>query len=103
MSGLASAFLFAGARFLLVSHWQVQSQAAVLLTTATFNQLAAHPEMARAEALRRAIDALIAVDPEPSVWGPFSLVGGGRPDPALSADQTLRTSNRTGRIRGSVA
>ena len=75
MSGLASAFLFAGARSLLVSHWPVQSQAAVLLTTTTFGELAAHPEMTRAEALRKAIVALIGVDPQPPVWGPFSLVG----------------------------
>jgi CHAT domain-containing protein len=75
MSGLASAFLFAGARSLLVSHWQVQSQAAVLLTTTTFSELAAHPKMTRAEALRRAIAALIEVDPKPSMWAPFSLVG----------------------------
>ena len=77
MSGLASAFLYAGARSLLVSHWPVASGAAVFLTTTTFSELAAHPDMTRAEALRRAIVSLIG-NPDfahPSVWGPFSLVG----------------------------
>ncbi len=31
--GLAKAFFYAGARALLVSHWSVQSEAAVRLTT----------------------------------------------------------------------
>jgi CHAT domain-containing protein len=79
MSGLASAFLFAGARSLLVSHWPVASGAAVFLTTTTFSELAAHPDMTRAEALRRAIDSMIDHPrggfAHPSIWGPFSLVG----------------------------
>ncbi len=83
MSGLASAFLYAGARALLVSHWPVQSDAAVLLTTTTFSELAAHPELSRAEALRRAVVSLIdnpsGAYADPSVWAPFSLVGAAGP------------------------
>ena len=39
LSGLARAFFYAGARALLVSHWPVQSAAAVKLTTRTFAEL----------------------------------------------------------------
>jgi CHAT domain-containing protein len=82
LSGLARAFFYAGARALLVSHWPVESAAAVKLTTATFPALTAHPTIGRAEALRRAMLALIA-DPtsranaHPSIWAPFMVVGEG--------------------------
>ncbi|QPF86256.1 tetratricopeptide repeat protein [Bradyrhizobium genosp. L] len=82
LSGLARAFFYAGARALLVSHWPVESDAAVKLTTGAFSELAEHPEIGRAEALRRSMLALIAnpSDPrnaEPAVWAPFVLVGEG--------------------------
>ena len=44
LSGMARAFFYAGARALLVSHWEVGSEAAVKLTTGTFAQLKALPE-----------------------------------------------------------
>ena len=77
-SGLARAFFYAGARALLVSHWPVSSDAAVTITTGTIQALIAHPDIDRAEALRRSIAALIAKggeNAEPSVWAPFVLVG----------------------------
>jgi CHAT domain-containing protein len=80
LSGLARAFFYAGARALLVSHWPVESDAAVKLTTGAFSELAAHPGIGRAEALRRSMRALITLSPrnaEPSVWAPFVLVGEG--------------------------
>ncbi|RXH19210.1 CHAT domain-containing tetratricopeptide repeat protein [Bradyrhizobium guangzhouense] len=82
LSGLARAFFYAGARALLVSHWPVDSDAAVRLTTGTFSELAAHPGIGRAEALRRSMKALIADrssprNADPAVWAPFVLVGGG--------------------------
>ena len=43
LSGLARAFFYAGTRALLVSHWQVQSDAAVALTTGTFAAMNASP------------------------------------------------------------
>ncbi len=43
LSGLARAFFYAGARALLVSHWPVDSEAAVKLTTAAFSELAKIP------------------------------------------------------------
>ena len=41
LSGMARAFFYAGARALLVSHWEVGSDAAVKLTTRAFAELKA--------------------------------------------------------------
>lgn len=88
LSGVAQAFFYAGARSLLVSHWEVDSDAAVKLVTAAISELARLPEIGRAEAFRRAMNALMSdatrpnswVPPShPSVWAPFVVVGeGGR-------------------------
>ncbi|MGI9426192.1 MAG: CHAT domain-containing protein, partial [Hyphomicrobiaceae bacterium] len=59
LSGLARAFFFAGARALLVSHWAVYSDAAVKLTTHTFDVLKRKPQIGRAEAFRQSMLALI--------------------------------------------
>jgi CHAT domain-containing protein/tetratricopeptide (TPR) repeat protein len=82
-SGLAKAFLFAGARALVVSHWSVESKATVELMKRFFTA-SAEPGVGRAEALRRAMLALMA-DPNtpefahPFYWAPFVVVGeGGR-------------------------
>ena len=53
MSGMARAFFYAGARTLLVSHWEVGSDAAVKLTTKAFAELKSSPAIGRAEAFRR--------------------------------------------------
>jgi CHAT domain-containing protein len=79
LSGLANAFLYAGARSLLASNWPVASDAAVRITTGMTAALAADPAIGRAEALRRSISALIDSedDAHPSYWAPFSLIGEG--------------------------
>lgn len=81
LSGLARAFFYAGARALLVSHWEVGSQAAVALTTHAFDALAAQPGIGRAEAMRASMASLIdrgAVwQAHPSQWAPFVVVGEG--------------------------
>jgi hypothetical protein len=81
LSGLARAFFYAKARALLVSHWPVNSDAAVKLTTKTFSELKSHPEIGRAEALRRSMVELIqhgpAEDAHPAIWAPFVVVGEG--------------------------
>ncbi len=80
LSGLARAFFYAGARSLLVSHWSVNSRAAVAITTGAMNAMAAEPGIGRAEALRRSISAVIAKRgrfAHPSIWAPFVLVGSG--------------------------
>ena len=80
LSGLARAFFYSGARSLLVSHWYVDSEAAVAITTGAVNAMKANPKIGRAEALRRAEAAVIAKGgrfAHPSVWAPFVLVGSG--------------------------
>lgn len=78
LSGLASAFVRAGARNLLVSSWPLRDDAATRLTVATLRESeAGHP---RPEALRRAMMALaddrsIPDASHPAIWAAFSLVG----------------------------
>jgi CHAT domain-containing protein/tetratricopeptide (TPR) repeat protein len=82
LSGLARAFVYAGARALLVSHWAVDSNAATRLTTATFGLMQSDPAIGRAEALRQAMLAYMndLADPRnayPAYWAPFVIVGEG--------------------------
>jgi CHAT domain-containing protein len=82
LSGLVRAFFYAGARALLVSHWAVDSAAATRLTTATFDNLKADPNIGRAEAMRRAMLAYLndrsnPLNAYPAFWGPFSVIGEG--------------------------
>jgi CHAT domain-containing protein len=82
LSGLARAFFYAGARALLVSHWAVDSQAAVRLTTGTFGNLLWDHSIGRAEALRRAMLAFLndpseERNPYPAFWAPFFIAGEG--------------------------
>lgn len=82
LSGLARSFFYAGARALLVSHWPVQSSAAVKLTTTALAEMQRDAGVGRAEALRRAMRALMADKAEagnwhPQVWAPFAVVGEG--------------------------
>jgi tetratricopeptide (TPR) repeat protein/CHAT domain-containing protein len=88
LSGLARAFFYAGARSMLVSHWYVDSNAAVEITTGAFSALKANPAIGRDEALRRSLSALIAKggdNAHPSVWAPFVLVGDGGRTTSLEA------------------
>lgn len=79
LSGLARAFFYAGAHSLMVSHWPVASDAAVRLATGAIGEIAADPQVSRAEALRRAMAAEIAAGgrrADPANWAPFIVVGG---------------------------
>ena len=80
LSGLARAFIYAQARALLVSHWEVNSDATVKLVTGAIRRLAADKSMGRAEALRQSMLALIGnggPEAHPAFWAPFVLVGEG--------------------------
>ncbi len=75
--GLATAFMQAGARALLVSHWPVRDDAAERLTVATLAN--SRNGISRAKALQRAtvkllMDRKIANAANPAVWGPFVLI-----------------------------
>lgn len=92
LSGLASSFFYAGARSVLVSHWEMSTNAAVDLTTRAM-KLTATKGIGNAEAFHQAtrelFDEAKRSDDEavrrarlhPSFWGAFSLVGGGRANP----------------------
>jgi len=81
LSGMARAFFYAGARALLVSHWEVGSDAAVKLTTRAFTELQGNPKMGRAEAFRLSMRELMEkgslAEAHPSQWAPFVVVGEG--------------------------
>lgn len=80
LSGLARAFMYAGARALLVSHWPVYSDAAVGLVTRIF-RAKEHSNEGHAEALQRAMQEFIADDTlpiankHPAAWAPFVVIG----------------------------
>jgi CHAT domain-containing protein len=81
LSGLARAFFYAGARSLLVSHWEVASDSTVKLITKAMAELKASPKIGRAEALRRSMLSMIDTgkdyEAHPTFWAPFVLVGEG--------------------------
>ena len=82
LSGLAKAFFYAGSRALMVSHWYVESDATVLLTTGAIQELSKDPAIGRAEALRRAMQVLMKGESKPDYahpffWAPFVIVGEG--------------------------
>jgi CHAT domain-containing protein len=81
LSGLARTFFYAGARSLLVSHWEVASEPTVKLITKAIDELKRDPKIGRAEALRRSmlsmIDAGKEYEAHPALWAPFVLVGEG--------------------------
>lgn len=77
-SGLAQAFLYAGARNIVVSHWPVNSDAAVALTSGMARELRERPGVALAQAMRRSMLTLIrAGHADPAIWGPFSIISSG--------------------------
>lgn len=88
LSGLARAFLYAGARALLVSHWRVFDDATAALTVETLAIQKADPKLTKARALQKAERAvrtgrrpdgtpLPGWRPEwahPAYWAPFVLI-----------------------------
>jgi CHAT domain-containing protein len=76
-TGLARAFMFAGGRTILASHWPVRDDASARLTVDTIRTSASKPP---AQALRRAMlrlmdDRKVADSANPAVWAPYSLIG----------------------------
>lgn len=78
LSGLAQAFLYAQARALLVSHWAVDTNAAVRLMTSTFARMSNDPTIGRARGLQQAMIEMAKSSEylnRPEVWAPFVFVG----------------------------
>lgn len=80
LSGLAESFFIAGARSLLVTHWQVPSAATASLMRDMFSAIGRDRALTTDTALRRA--QLLAISDEntshPFFWGAFSFVGSGK-------------------------
>jgi CHAT domain-containing protein len=101
LSGLSKAFFYAGARSLLVSHWSVDSEASVALTTRTFGAYAGG--QSKAEALRTAALQMMSVRKggrrydHPMYWAPFVIVGDGATTKAgaARAPRAPRPAQRT--------
>jgi CHAT domain-containing protein len=80
LSGLARAFFYAGAKSLVVSHWEVDSESTVALMTGLFDAIRANPHLSHAEALRLSMLKMIenpstADWAQPKFWAPFVVVG----------------------------
>jgi CHAT domain-containing protein len=80
LSGLARAFFYAGARSVVVSHWEVDSEATVRLMTGMFQASARNPKFSHAEALQQSMLSMIDRarsddDAHPRIWAPFVVVG----------------------------
>jgi CHAT domain-containing protein/Tfp pilus assembly protein PilF len=80
LSGLARAFFYAGARSLLVSHWEVDDKVTATLMTKVFLLTKDNPKLSHGEALQRAMlsildEASSDEDLHPRWWAPFVVVG----------------------------
>jgi CHAT domain-containing protein len=78
LSGLARSFLYAGARSLLVTHWEILEKPSTDLFITCFKRLGSQ-NVSLAEALRDGQTALIE-NPNtshPMIWGAFTIVGDG--------------------------
>ncbi len=79
LSGLARAFLYGGARRLLVSHWSVDSDATADLIAVTFRNFSAGSDAGHAlnEAMQemRKSKGSLRYRSHPAFWAPFALVG----------------------------
>lgn len=78
LAGLARAFLYAGGRNLLASHWAVRDDSAAALSIGTMQQYAAGIDPA--EALRQAMLSMIEDSEmegaeQPLLWAPFVFIG----------------------------
>ena len=89
LSGLAESFFFAGARSLLVSHWQVPSGATAQLMSTLFTELGPELRGGASRALMAAQKKLIAKKEtaHPFFWAAFVVIGDGM---AASSAQLLK-------------
>lgn len=79
LSGLARGFFYAGSKSLLVTHWAVETNSAMALTTATFEHYTKNATAPKAESLRQAMLQVQSIKgyEHPAFWAPYALVGDG--------------------------
>jgi CHAT domain-containing protein len=80
LSGLARAFFYAGARSLVVSHWDVLDDETALLMSDLFKRSSQSQSLSHGEVLQQAQlnmldNAKDDEDAHPRVWAPFVVVG----------------------------
>ncbi|MDR3592446.1 MAG: CHAT domain-containing protein [Negativicutes bacterium] len=80
LSGLSSAFFYAGAHALLVSNWNVNGALAAQFVPHIL-QRQQQDKLTRAQALRQTALDLLRTNPDPADWAVFSLIG--EPDQPL--------------------
>lgn len=88
LSGLAASFFYAGARSLVVSHWQVPSAATTRLMSTLFGTMGEMPDLTIDDALGKAQLEMIA-DPRtahPFFWAAFVVMGDGAIKPMGARD-----------------
>ncbi len=92
LSGLAEAFFHAGARNMLVTHWQVPSAATAELMSALFTSLRQSNGGSVGESLREAQISLFAkgATAHPFFWAAFVVIGDGMGLPPLNAPLIAR-------------
>ena len=93
VSGLARAFMYAGDRALLATHWTVPSDATLKLVTRALRERARG--VGNAEALRRAMLPLMNGEDRlafahPSYWAPFMVIGEGNVQGTVSSAPVAR-------------
>ncbi len=84
LSGLARAFFFAGARGLMVTHWDVSDKVAAYLVADTLGRIKDNPGIGVAAALRESQLSLLQTAAQgqaslahPFFWAPFAIIGEG--------------------------
>lgn len=79
LMGLADAFFHAGARNMVISHWQVPSRATANLMAGLFEDMRQRPQDGPADGLREAQLGLVASrsTAHPFFWGAFAVMGEG--------------------------
>ena len=77
LSGLASAFIFAGAKAVMASHWSVDSRTTSRLMTHFFESMTKGQNQTKADALRNSMHIIgaKASSSHPIFWAPFVIVG----------------------------
>ena len=80
LSSLARSFLYAGARSIIASHWDVLDGTTSKLMTGMFTIAKGNPKLTHGQALQQAMLKMIADarnddEAHPRAWAPFAVIG----------------------------